>query len=74
MKKILLLAFLLCACGKHAESSQVKLEDGTPGLLVHCNGLLDEVCVAQVCNHRGHGKILHRNVGNNPDSLLVSCQ
>ncbi len=73
MKKILVFAILvLCACGKHADSAQVKLENGKPGLLVHCNGLTDEQCVADVC--KSEGQILHRNVGNRADTVLISCR
>lgn len=73
MKKIFLFAILaLCACGKHADSSQVHLEDGKPGLLVHCNGLTEDQCVKDVC--KKGGQILHRNVSNVKDAYLVSCQ
>jgi hypothetical protein len=73
MKKILVLSILaLCACGKHADSSQVHLEDGKPGLMVRCNGLDDDQCVQDVC--KNGGKILHRNVANQADTVLISCQ
>jgi len=73
MKKIFLFAILaLCACGKHADSSQVKLENGKPGLMVHCNGLDDNKCVADVCKHVG--QITHRNIANQADTVLITCQ
>lgn len=73
MKKILILTILsLCACSKHADSSQVKMENGKPGLIVHCNGLSDEQCVADVC--KNGGQITHRNVYNRADTVLITCQ
>jgi uncharacterized membrane protein len=75
MKKIIafsILALTLCACGKHAESSKVKMENGGPGLLVHCNGLTEEQCVADVC--KNGGQVVRRNVSNRNDTFLITCQ
>lgn len=73
MKKIFVFAILmLCACSKHADSAKVKLENGKPGLIVHCNGLTEEQCVADVC--KNGGQVLHRNVYNRSDTVLISCQ
>jgi hypothetical protein len=73
MKKMFVFAILvLCACSKHADSTQVRMEDGKRGLMVQCNGLDDEKCVADVC--KNGGQILHRNVYNRADTVLITCR
>ena len=76
MKTIVAFSILCCilvACGrKHAEGTEVKLENGSAGLMAHCNGNDDQTCVADLC--KKGGQILHRNVGNDRSVVINACQ